>query len=61
MLNQQRELAAVLNKQADAPPWLTLQQLHHTTALVRAAGIARGSAACERGRDAPLPAAGARA
>lgn len=32
---QQREVAAAFSKQAQVPPWLTLQQLHHMTALLR--------------------------
>ena len=35
MLHQQRELTAAFSK-ASRPPWLTLEQLHHMTALVRA-------------------------
>lgn len=38
LLNQQREITAAFNQsKAGSPPWLTLQQLHHMTALVREA------------------------
>lgn len=45
LLSQQREVAAAFSK-AGRPPWLTLQRLHHMTALVRPPG---------HGAGAPLP------